>query len=135
LDIRARVIKHPGFDVGQNASVIKSPFWGFLHSQISKPDITDLINCCKPGLPDFSCYTYIPNLEKMYQMNTKCTKQSHKISPNVCKIVQMALKYLNMFQSKALQNLPKLEFLFENKPSGNPAANCHTHFQQRYKFR
>jgi hypothetical protein len=30
-------------------------------------------------------------------------------------------KYINIFQSKALQHLPKLGiFLFENKPSGNP---------------
>jgi hypothetical protein len=30
----------------------------------------------------------------------------------------MAIKYINTFQSKALQNLPKLVFLFE-KTSGN----------------
>jgi hypothetical protein len=27
----------------------------------------------RPGLPDFSWY-FIPKLENMYQMNTKCTK-------------------------------------------------------------
>jgi hypothetical protein len=32
----------------------------------------------------------------------------------------MAIKYINNFQSKALQNLPELEFWVENKPSGNP---------------
>jgi hypothetical protein len=32
----------------------------------------------------------------------------------------MAIKYINIFQFKALQNLPKLGFLDENKPSGNP---------------
>jgi hypothetical protein len=32
-------------------------------------------------------------------------------------------KIINSFQSRALQNLPKLGiFGFENKPSGNPAA-------------
>jgi hypothetical protein len=30
------------------------------------------------------------------------------------------MKYFNIYRSKALQNLPKLVFLFENKPSGNP---------------
>jgi hypothetical protein len=38
-------------------------------------------------------------------------------------ILQMAIKYINIFHSKALQNLPKLGFWFENKPSGNPAAS------------
>jgi hypothetical protein len=32
----------------------------------------------------------------------------------------MAIKYINIFESKALQNLPKLGFWFENKQSGNP---------------
>jgi hypothetical protein len=31
----------------------------------------------------------------------------------------MAIKYINIFQFKALQNLPKLGF-FENKPFGYP---------------
>jgi hypothetical protein len=32
----------------------------------------------------------------------------------------MVIKYTNIFHCKTLQNLPKLRFLFENKPSGNP---------------
>jgi hypothetical protein len=35
----------------------------------------------------------------------------------------MSKKYINNFQSKALKNVPKLEFWFENKPSGNPGPN------------
>jgi hypothetical protein len=35
----------------------------------------------------------------------------------------MDRKYTNIFLSKALQNLPKLGFWFENKPSGNPGGN------------
>jgi hypothetical protein len=31
----------------------------------------------------------------------------------------MAIKCINILQSKALQNLPKLGFCLENKPSGN----------------
>jgi hypothetical protein len=31
----------------------------------------------------------------------------------------MAIKYINLFQSKVLQNW---DFLYENKPSGNPGA-------------
>jgi hypothetical protein len=46
----------------------------------------------------------------VYQRNTKCTKWSKSI-PNVRKIFQMAIKYINIFQFKALQNLPKLGFL------------------------
>jgi hypothetical protein len=46
---------------------------------------------------------------KMCQMDTKCTKWSYNI-PNVCKIFQMAIKYMNNFQYKALQNFPKLGF-------------------------
>jgi hypothetical protein len=66
--------------------------------------------------------TCIPKPEQMYQMNTKCTKWSLNI-PNVCKIFQMALIYSNIFQSRALQNLPKLGFLVWKKPSGNPVRN------------
>jgi hypothetical protein len=40
----------------------------------------------------------------------------------------MAIKYINIVQSKDLQNLPKLGFLFENKPSGNPGANKEVNF-------
>jgi hypothetical protein len=35
---------------------------------------------------------------------------------------QMGIKYTNIFHSKALQNLPKLDFWFENIPSGNPGV-------------
>jgi hypothetical protein len=52
----------------------------------------------------------IPKPEKMYQMSTKFTEWSQNI-PNIRKIFQMALKYINIFPSKALQNLPKLGFL------------------------
>jgi hypothetical protein len=34
----------------------------------------------------------------------------------------MAIKYLNIFQTKAHQNNPNWDFWFVNKPSGNPAA-------------
>jgi hypothetical protein len=35
----------------------------------------------------------------------------------------MAIKNINIFKSKALKHLPKLGFLFENKPSGNPGPD------------
>jgi hypothetical protein len=47
---------------------------------------------------------------KMYQMNTKRTKLSQNI-PNVRKIFQMAIIYINIFPRKALQNLPNLGFI------------------------
>jgi hypothetical protein len=34
----------------------------------------------------------------------------------------MVIKYTNIFRCKTLQNLPILDFWFENKPSGNPAS-------------
>jgi hypothetical protein len=57
----------------------------------------------------YQMHTKCTKSHKMYQINTKCTKWSKNI-PNVCKLFQMSIKYINIFQSKALQNLPKLEF-------------------------
>jgi hypothetical protein len=48
----------------------------------------------------------VPNGHKMYQMDTKCTKWAYNF-PNTRKIFQLALKYINIFPSRALQNLPK----------------------------
>jgi hypothetical protein len=42
--------------------------------------------------------------------NTKWSKWSRNF-PNVLKIFLMAIKYFNIFQSKALKNLPKVGFL------------------------
>jgi hypothetical protein len=49
------------------------------------------------GLPDFSWYV-IPKPEKMY------------VFPNVRKILQTVIKEINIFESKALEKLPKLGF-------------------------
>jgi hypothetical protein len=46
----------------------------------------------------------------MYQNEYKMYYVVIKI-PNVLKILEMVIKYINIFQSKALQNLPKLGFL------------------------
>jgi hypothetical protein len=43
----------------------------------------------------------LPKLYQMYQINI----------PNVHKIFQMAVKYISIFQYKALQNFPKFGFL------------------------
>jgi hypothetical protein len=59
-----------------------------------------------PGLPDF-CWYVIPKPEKIYQIDTKCYEWSFS---NVLKIFQMAINYTYIFQSKALQNFPKLGF-------------------------
>jgi hypothetical protein len=37
------------------------------------------------------------------------------------KIFEMAIKYINIFQSQ--KNYPNGDFWFENKPSGNPVAD------------
>jgi hypothetical protein len=52
----------------------------------------------------------IPKPVKMYRMNTKWAKWPSDI-PNGHKIYYMAIKYINIFQSKALQNLPEFGFL------------------------
>jgi hypothetical protein len=39
----------------------------------------------------------------------------------------MAIKEINIFQSKAFQNLTKWDFWFKNKPSGNP-ENVRRHY-------
>jgi hypothetical protein len=70
------------------------------------------------GLPDFFGPN-IPKREKISQMTINYTRRPY-IRPNGRDIFQMAIKYNNIFHSKALQKLPKLGFLFENKPSGNP---------------
>jgi hypothetical protein len=71
-------------------------------------------------LPDFSWYL-VPKPEK-------CTKSTQNV-PNVLKLFQMSLKYSkcplnipifsNLRPSKIYSNW---DFWFENKPSGNPAA-------------
>jgi hypothetical protein len=44
----------------------------------------------------------------------------------------MAIKYANIFPSKALKHFPKLEFFwFENKPSGNPGLGTTTPITQQ----
>jgi hypothetical protein len=45
------------------------------------------------------------------------------------KVLTVAIKYINIFQSKAQQNYPNWDIWFENKPSGNPdlAASCSLH--------
>jgi hypothetical protein len=35
----------------------------------------------------------------------------------------MDVKYVNLFQSRALEIYPNWDFLFESKPSGNPVDN------------
>jgi hypothetical protein len=70
------------------------------------------------GLPDFS-WPNLPKRRKMYQMTIKFTKCPQNI-PNYRKIYQMTIKYTYIFHCKTVQNLPKLGFLFENKPSRNP---------------
>jgi hypothetical protein len=49
----------------------------------------------------------MPNDHNVYQVAVKYSK--------------IAIKNINIFHSKAIQNLPKLWFLVENIPSGNPA--------------
>jgi hypothetical protein len=61
------------------------------------------------GLPDFS-WRMIPKQEKMYRMSEICNEWSQNI-PNIHRIFQMAITYINIFQSEALKIFPKLGFL------------------------
>jgi hypothetical protein len=50
----------------------------------------------------------------------------HKFYQNVRKIGQMAIEQTNLFNGKALKNLPVFpEIWFENIPSGNPEGEQH----------
>jgi hypothetical protein len=75
----------------------------------------------KPGLPDFS-WCMIPKPEKMYQINTKCSKWSKNI-PNVHKGLLMSIKYINIFQSEALEYFPNWDFWLK---TNHLAALAHT---------
>jgi hypothetical protein len=70
-------------------------------------------------LPDFFGTLYqIRN--KMYQMNTKCTKWTQNV-PNGHKISQMFIKYSKLFSNlRPYKIYPNWDFWSENKLSGNP---------------
>jgi hypothetical protein len=64
-------------------------------------------------------------LVQTYQNGKKYTKGPQtipEIIPNGLKIFQIFIKYNSIFHSKALQNVTKVGFLVENKPSGNPVS-------------
>jgi hypothetical protein len=48
--------------------------------------------------------------------------------PNGRKIFQMVVKYTYIIHSKAFQDLPKLDFWHETKPSGSPGLERRTTF-------
>jgi hypothetical protein len=63
----------------------------------------------RAGLPVFSWTQYTKMVKKLPNYHN-ITKWPQNISHGR-KIFQMTIKYTNIFNSKALQNLPKLEFL------------------------
>jgi hypothetical protein len=72
---------------------------------LSRAELTANKNASKKrlhgtGLPDF-WGNMKPKPEEIYQINRKCTKLTENI-PKVCKILPMAIKCINIFQSKAL---------------------------------
>jgi hypothetical protein len=52
-------------------------------------------------------------------VTTRISKLPKNI-PNGRNIFQIVLNYTNIFHFKSFKNLPKLGFLVENTPSGNP---------------
>jgi hypothetical protein len=80
------------------------------------------------GLPDFSWHKR-PKREKIYQV-TKKLPNGHKVPiPNGRKIFQKAIKYTDIFHTKALQIQypPYWDFWYENTPSGNPVLCRYVH--------
>jgi hypothetical protein len=63
------------------------------------------------GCQIFPCTYNVPKREKIYQMTTNVPNVYMKYIPNGRQILQMAIKFTNIFHSKALQNILKLEFL------------------------
>jgi hypothetical protein len=64
------------------------------------------------GLPDFSWHN-IPKRGSVYQNESQIIPNCIKIYQIVLKYMyQVALKYTNIFHSKAFQNIPKLVFLY-----------------------
>jgi hypothetical protein len=61
------------------------------------------------GLPDFS-WNNIPKQGKSYQIAT-ALPNDHARNRIIRNIFQIAIKYINLFYSKGLQNLSKLGFL------------------------
>jgi hypothetical protein len=61
----------------------------------------------KPGLPDFS-WRDIPKWQQNVPKWLKNVPKWLQNVPNGSKKLQMAIKYINMFHSKAFQNIPKL---------------------------
>jgi hypothetical protein len=67
-----------------------------------KIQLMEMVKYNKPGSPDFSWH--------MVPKPHKCNKWTQNVT-NGHKIYQMSVKYVNIFQSKALQYLPPLGFL------------------------
>jgi hypothetical protein len=70
----------------------------------------------KSGLPDFSWSKHTQTGKYVYQKTTKLSNGRRKF--------QMVITHTHIFNSKALQNIPKVGFLvWKNIPSGNPVEN------------
>jgi hypothetical protein len=68
---------------------------------------------------------------KIYQLPQNIPN-GHKKFPMAIKYVdQMVIKYTKIFHSKTFQNLHKLGFLVENKPSGNPGQHLEREGKKR----
>jgi hypothetical protein len=67
-----------------------------------------------------------------YQNRKKCTKWTQNVAnppkniPNVCKMFQMFIKYINIFQTEALYNLPKFGFFVWKETIWQPWSNVQT---------
>jgi hypothetical protein len=87
----ARGVEDLDFFIGDEAMEVKGYAVKVSHLLLERTQVKQR----RPGLPDF-----------FLVQDTKTRKKPTKNIPNVLKIFQMAIKYINIFPFKALQNLP-----------------------------
>jgi hypothetical protein len=92
------------YDMDNDGVISKNELVAFLTlmvgSNVSQEQLDSIADRYLPGLPDFS-WCIIPTPEKLCPLNKKCGEWSQDI-PNVPTIFQRVIKYVNIFQSKAL---------------------------------
>jgi DMSO reductase anchor subunit len=87
--------------------------FGLLHHEKSGITIGKTITAMIASLPHQGLQIFLgttyQNWEKMHQKDHECTEWPK--NTKWCKIGQLAIKFIQIFYCKALQNLPKLGFL------------------------
>jgi hypothetical protein len=88
--------------------------------------------------PKQGCQIFLDTINQNGEKYTKLPQHYLMVIKYIldgCKIFQMTVKCTNSLYSKALQNLPKFGFWFENVPSGIPGPKMGIFFAACYSFR